>query len=135
MKRISYNLYDPNLTISENAQKMGCSISALKKYLRIKYVDRKFDGQYVRWKNIQDFYKKNHKVSLKKASIELGYSINTIRKYKSLTEDDLYELKRDTIKVSTFDICNKNSIKSISYDQTEILAWIMTLYIVFRKCA
>ena len=128
MKRIAYELYNPNLTISENAEKMGCSISALKKYLQTQDVDRKFDAHYVRWRNIQDFYKKNHKVSLMKASIELGYSINTIRKYKSLTEDDLYRLKRDTIKVSTFDIRNKNSIKSISYDQTEILAWIMTLY-------
>ena len=128
MKRISYELYDPNLTISENAQKMGCSISALKKYLQSQDVDRKFDAHYVRWRNIQDFYKKNHKVSLMKASIELGYSINTILKYKSLTEDDLYRLKRDTIKVSTFDICNKNSIKSISHDQNEILAWIMILY-------
>ena len=128
MKRISYELYDPNLTISENAQKMGCSISALKKYLQSQDVDRKFDAHYVRWRNIQDFYKKNHKVSLMKASIELGYSINTILKYKSLTEDDLYRLKRDTIKVSTFDICNKNSIKSISHNQNEILVWIMILY-------
>ena len=128
MKHISYKLYDPNLNISENAKNMGCSISALKKYLQSKEIDRKFDGYYVRWRNIQDFYKKNHKVSLMKASIELGYSINTIRKYKSLTEDDLYRLKRDTIKVSTFDIRNKNSIKSISHDQNEILAWIMILY-------
>lgn len=128
MKRISYELYDPNLTISENAQKMGCSISALKKYLQSQDVDRKFDAHYVRWKKIQDYYSKNKETTLKKGSVELNYSINTIRKYKSLTEDDLYRLKRDTIKVSTFDICNKNSIKSISYNQTEILAWIMTLY-------
>ena len=128
MRKISYRLYDPNLNISENAKNMGCSISALKKYLQSKEIDRKFDGLYVRWKNIKGFYDKNPKISLRQASIELGYSINTIRKYKSITEEELYESKRDTIKVSLFDICNKNSIKSISYNQTEILAWIMTLY-------
>lgn len=128
MKHISYKLYDPNLNISENAKNMGCSISALKKYLQSKEIDRKFDGYYVRWRNIKEFYKKKPLASLQQASVELGYSVNTIRKYKSLSEEELYILKRDTIKVSYFDICNKNCIKSISYSQTEILAWIMTLY-------
>ena len=128
MKHISYKLYDPNLNISENAKNMGCSISALKKYLQSKDIDRKFDGYYVRWRNIKEFYNKKPLASLQQASVELGYSVNTIRKYKSLSEQELYILKRDTIKVSYFDICNKNCIKSISYSQTEILAWIMTLY-------
>ncbi len=62
------------------------------------------------------------------ANQELGYSPHTIRKYKSISEQELEEAFRDTIKVSNFDIKNRNSIKTISYDQTEILAWIMRLY-------
>ena len=128
MKRIAYDLYDPCLTIKENAEKLGCSVVALKKHFKIKEIDRKFDGHYVRWKQVQDFFHKNPTVSLKQASELLGYSINTIRKYKRLTEQDLFVSKRDTEKVSSFDIKNKNSIKTISYDQTEILSWIMRLY-------
>ena len=128
MKRIAYELYDPCLTISQNANKLGCSVVALKKHLKAKEIDRKFDGQYVRWKKIQDFLHINPNITLKQASLELECSINTIRKYKSLTEEELFVSKRNTEKVSSFDIKNKNSIKTISYDQTEILAWIMTLY-------
>ena len=54
MKRIAYELYNPYLTISENAQKLGCSVISMKRYLRDKEVDRKFDGIYVKWKKVQE---------------------------------------------------------------------------------
>ena len=76
----------------------------------------------------KDFYDNNPSASLKQGSEKIGCSINTIRKYKSLSEDELCVLKRDTEKVSSFDIKNRNAIKTISYDQSEILAWIMKLY-------
>ena len=128
MKRIAYELYNPYLTISENAQKLGCSVVSMKRYLRDKEVDRKFDGIYVKWKKVQDYYKQNPNSSLREASIELGISINTIRKYKNLSEEELSVSKKDKIKVTSFDIKNKNAIKSISYSQTDILSWIMKLY-------
>lgn len=58
----------------------------------------------------------------------LGYSINTIKKYEALSEEDIFQSKRDTEKVSNFDINNKNCIKSISSSQSEILLWIIRLY-------
>ena len=128
MKRIAYELYDPCLTIKENADKLSCSVASLKKHFKIKGIDRKFDGYYVRWKQIQDFFYKTPNASLRQASAILGYSINTLQKYRTLSEEELYVSKRDMEKVSFFDIKNKNSIKTISYDQTEILSWIMRLY-------
>ena len=128
MKKIAYELYNPFQTISENAQNLGCSESALKKHIRTKGVDRKFDACYVRWKRIQEFFTQNPKATLLQASKELNHSIHTIRKYKSLSEVELEEAFRDTSKVSHFNIKNKNAIKTISYDQSEILAWIMKLY-------
>jgi hypothetical protein len=82
----------------------------------------------VRWKRIKDFFEANPSATLVQANQELGYSPHTIRKYKSISEQELEEAFRDTIKVSNFDIRNKNSIKTISYDQTEILSWTMRLY-------
>lgn len=120
--------YNPAHSIKENAELCGVSVAAFRKYIRDNEIDRKYDAHYVRWKKITDYYKKNTKATLKKASEELGFSINTIRKYKSLSEEKLYVSKVDTEKVSSFNICNKNAIKTISYNQSEILAWIMRLY-------
>ena len=128
MKRIAYELYDANLSIRENAQGLGCSEAALRKYIKNTGVDRRYDAYYVRWKRIKDFYEANPSATLVQANQELGYSPHTIRKYKSISEQELEEAFRDTIKVSNFDIRNKNSIKTISYDQTEILSWTMKLY-------
>lgn len=42
-------------------------------------------------------------MSLRYAREQLGYSINTIRKYKTLSKDELFVSKRDTNKISYFD--------------------------------
>ena len=100
----------------------------MRKYIKNTGVDRRYDAYFVRWKRIKDFFEANPSATLVQANQELGYSPHTIRKYKSISEQELEEAFRDTIKVSNFDIRNKNSIKTISYDQTEILSWIMRLY-------
>lgn len=128
MKRIAYELYDANLSIRENAKKLGCSEAALRKHIKNTGTDGRYDAYYVRWKRIKEFFKANPSATLVQANQELGYSPHTIRKYKSISEQELEKAFRDTIKVSNFDIRNKNSIKSISCDQTEILSWIMRLY-------
>lgn len=128
MKRIAYELYDANLSIRENAQKLGCSEAALRKYIKNTQIDRRYYAYYVRWRRIKDFYAVNPNATLVQSSRDLGYSSHTIRKYKSMSEQELEEAFSDTTKVSNFNIRNKNSIKTISYDQTEILAWIIRLY-------
>lgn len=45
-----------------------------------------------------------------------------------MSEADFDESFRDTNKVSKFDIKNRNAIKSVSNNQTEILRWIIQLY-------
>lgn len=126
--KIAYELYDANLSIRENAQKLGCSEAALRKYIKQIGADRRYDAYYSRWKRIKDYFKINPSATLLEANQELGYSIHTIRKYKKVSEQELEQAFRDTSKVSNFDIKNKNAIKSISYSQTDILSWIMKLY-------
>ena len=127
-KTLSYQNYNPALSLKENAAIIGCSVSALKKHLRKKDVDTKYDSAYVRWKTINDYKEAHPSQSLRKKSEALGYSINTIRKYESLSEDSLHVSFRDTNKVSQFDIRNNNAIRSISSNQTDILSGIMKLY-------
>lgn len=127
-KRIRYERYNPALSVKENAEALGCSEAAIKKYLRQNQMDRKYDSTYIRWKRIHDMKRQHPDYPLKRKSAELGYSINTIRKYEAMTETELDESFRDTNKVSNFDIKNTNCIKSISKSQDEILLWIMQLY-------
>lgn len=124
---IPYELYNPNLSLAENCEVLGCSVSSLKKYLHRKEVDRAFDEKFKRWKVVNDYFSKNPSASLRKASEDLNLSVNTIRKYRSLAEDEIVS-KRDKEKMSYFDIRNRNVIKSISYSQDEILSWILKLY-------
>lgn len=126
--KIRYELFDSAKSIEENAAILGCSASTVRKYIRTKDIDRKFDATYVKWKRIHDFCKEHPEASYVQKKAELGYSINTIRKYERLSEQDIYQSKRDTEKVSSFDILNNNSIKSVSNSQDDILLWIMELY-------
>ncbi len=126
--KIRYDLYDSALGVEENAKRLGCSISTIRKFIRTKDIDRSFDATFVRWKRINDFCKKHPDASYATISQKLGYAVNTIKKYKQLTEEQIYQSKRDTEKVSTFDIRNINSIKSVSNSQDEILLWIIHLY-------
>jgi len=126
--KIRYELFDSAKSIEENATILGCSASTVRKYIRTKDIDRKFDASYVKWKRIHDFCKEHPEASYVQKKAELGYSINTIRKYERLSEEDIYKSNRDTEKVSSFDIRNRNAIKSISNNQHEILRWILHLY-------
>ena len=37
--------YDPNLSIKENAQRCGVSESAVRKFIRVNHIDRRFDAK------------------------------------------------------------------------------------------
>ena len=127
-QRIPYDQFDPALTIRENADKLHCSVSSIKQYLRKNDIDNQYDSSYIRWKTIHDYKLHHPSASLKSISSALGYSVNTIRKYSAMSEAEFDVSFRDTTKVSKFDIKNRNAIKTVSCSQTEILRWIIQLY-------
>ncbi len=126
--KYNYLKYNPSLSLKENSEIIGCSVASLKKYLSKNEMDARYDAAYTRWKRINDFNKNHPKYSLAKKSEELGYAINTIRRYEGMSEEELNVSFRDKNKVSRFDIRNKNAIKSICSNQSDILLWIMQLY-------
>ena len=128
MRKITYEQYNPALSLKDNAANLGCSVSALKKHLANNEIDVGYDSVYFRWKRINDYNKSHPTQTLKAKSENLGYSINTIRKYEAMSEETLDMSFRNTKKVSRFDIKNRNAIKTVSSDQSEILHWIMHLY-------
>lgn len=128
LKRIQYELYDPSLSVEDNAVVLGCSPATVRKFIRSRDIDRKFDAAYCRWKAVKDFNSKHPDSSYSEKRKVLGLSVNTIKKYEALSEEQVFRSKRDTNKISQFDIRNKNAIRSVSNNQTEILRWIIHLY-------
>ena len=119
--------YDPNLSIKKNAAMCGVSESAVRKYIRTNGIDRNYDNKVVKKRAILALRKENSTMSLTEMSRRLGYSVNTIKKYLSL-DDNQSDI--NTSKVSTFDLSKRNFvIKSVSDDQTEILLNILRLHI------
>lgn len=117
--------YNPSLTVKENAEICGVSQSAIRKYIQENNIDRNFDSKTARAKAIKELREKSPHLSLREMSRELGYSINTIRKYLNV---ELVS-KDNTLKVSKFDTSkNTNIVKSTSTNQDEILANILKLY-------
>ncbi len=127
-KRIQYSLYDPALSVNENAERLGCSSATIRRFIRSREIDRQFDVAYSKWKAVNDFNKTHPHCTYSEKQKALHLSVNTIKKYESLTEEQIYQSKRDINKISSFDIRNKNAIRSVSNNQNEILRWIIHLY-------
>lgn len=73
--------YDPNLSIKENAARCGVSESAVRKYIRVNHIDRRFDSKMAKIRHINKLKKDNPNITLAELSRATGYSINTIKKY------------------------------------------------------
>ncbi len=88
MKRFAYELYDVYLSIRENAQKLGCSEAALRKYLKKSTgVMSKIKERFTYFESVDEIYKANDEM------LE--------RSYRLLKEQGLLVVK-------TMDICHGN---------------------------
>ena len=128
LKGIQYEQYDPALSVEENAAALGCSPATVRKFIRSREIDRKFDAAYSKWKAIKDYNSRHPSSSYAEKRKILGFSVNTIKKYEALSEEQVFQSKRDTNKISEFDIRNKNAIRSVSNNQNDIIRWIIRLY-------
>ena len=119
--------YDPNLSVKDNALKCGVSESAIRKFIRINNIDRRYDAKVAKARLIHKLKKEQPDMTLAELSRVTGYSVNTIKKYL-LTDADASKI--DTNKVSTFDFTQPSVvIKTVSDSQDEILYNILRLYV------
>lgn len=120
-------VYNPYLSVKENAENNGVSIAAVRWYIRVNGIDRKLDNAIIIKRRIEEIKKENPSISIKELSIRTGYSINTIKKHLNTPTESS---RNDSLKLSTFDITKlKFVIKSVSRNQTEILSNILQLYV------
>ena len=119
--------YNPLLSVKENAANNNVTVAAIRSYIRANGIDRKLDNAIIIKRRINEVIEENQNISLRQLSSQLGYSVNTIRKYMS---QDVCVSTNDKIKISTFDTSKRNVIiKSVSDSQDEILFNILRLYV------
>ncbi len=119
-------VYNPLLSVVENANNNGVSVSAIRKFIKENAIDRKGDVALLRLRSVQKLKKENPNIKCTEIAKRLGISYNTAKKYYQMQDVS----KSDTEKVSTFDTTKqKFIIKSVSNSQDEILSNILRLYI------
>lgn len=120
-------IYNPLLSIEENATKCGVSISAIRWYIRTNGIDRRHDSQLVVFNAIKNLKAANPDISNKEIASTLHISLNTVKKYVSM---ESFSSISNSSKLSYFDISKRKFIiKSVSDNQNEILHNILYLYI------
>lgn len=120
-------VYNPYLSVKENAENNGVSVAAVRWYIKVNGIDRKLDNSIIKKRRIEEIRKENPNISIKELSVRTGYSVNTIKKHLNAPIDSS---RNDSLKLSTFDITKqKFVIKSVSRNQTEILSNILQLYV------
>lgn len=120
-------IYDGRLSIEENAGRCGVSVATIRLWLRQHKINRRFDAQLVRFKAVKKLQKRNPPLSPSKIAEKTGYSLNTVKKYMRM---DNFDKPNVSDRLSIFDVSNNETIiKSVSYDQQQILNDIIKLYI------
>lgn len=120
-------VYNPYLSVKDNAINNNVSIGTIRKYILENKIDRNYDKRILTFSEIQKIKQENPSISILGIRNKLGYSINTIKKYLTISKNDL-SIKSG--KQSRFDLSkSSNLIKSVSDNQYEVLKSIISLYI------
>lgn len=120
-------MYDPSLSVEDNAANCQVSVPTINLWLRTNQVDRLRDSMYLRYKKVKQVQRQHPTWSRRRVAQETGLAINTVRKY---WDWDKFDVPTSQSKVSTLDTSNsKFLIKSISNNQQEVLFNIIKLYI------
>ena len=120
-------LYDPSLSVEDNAANCQVSVPTINLWLRTNQVDRLRDSMCLRYKKVKQVQRQHPDWSRRRVAQETGFAINTVRKYWDM---DKFDVPTSQNKISTLDTSNsKFLIKSISNNQQEILNNIIKLYI------
>lgn len=118
--------YNPNLSVKENAELCNCSVAAIRHYIKVNGIDRKYDEALKNWKLVNDFAKQHPDYSPYRLAKELHISQNTVAKYLGAERPS----KSDNSKISKFDGAKMaNNILTVNTNQQSILNNILTLYV------
>ena len=118
--------YNPNLSVKENAELCNCSVAAIRHYIKVNGIDRKYDEALKKWKQVNDFSRLHPDYSAYRIAKELGISQHTVTKYLGTEKP----AKSDNSKLSKFASEKMaNNILTVNTNQQSILNNILQLYV------
>lgn len=120
-------IYNPELSIAENARHNKLSESSIRRYIRKNGIDRKGDNAIIIQREILSMKKANDSLTVSQISTELNLAVNTVKKYLNIEKTTS---NIDSEKLSVFDTSKRKFIiSSVSEFQEEILNNILRLYV------
>ena len=118
--------YNPNLSVRENAELCNCSVAAIRHYIKVNGIDRKYDEALKKWKQVNDYAMQHPYYKPYRLAKELGISQHTVTKYLGTEKP----AKSDNSKLSKFDGAKMaNNILTVNTNQQSILNNILALYV------
>lgn len=100
MSRGSKIQYNPALSVKENAKRNGVSDAAIRYYIKVNDIDRRFDRKQNVIEDCRKYLKKHPKATWDEMQKKTGHSLSTIRKYREFitTEKELTEFDSEKAK-------------------------------------
>lgn len=105
MSRESRIQYNPALTVKENAKKNGVSEAAIRYYIKVNCIDRRFERKQKVIDDCKDYLRTHKNATWDEVQKNTGHSLSTIRKYreyivgrKVLTDFDIKKAKNRQVK-------------------------------------
>ena len=91
--------YDPTLSVNENAERNGVSVSAVRYFIRTRGIDRRFECKMKVIEGLQSYINEHPEATKAEVQKSTGYSINTIRRYWDVLNGNTSTEELQTIKV------------------------------------
>ncbi|MCR5463180.1 MAG: NADAR family protein [Bacteroidales bacterium] len=100
MSRESKIQYNPALSVKENAKRNGVSDAAIRYYIKVNGIDRRFDRKQNVIDDCRKYLKKHPKATWKEISEKTGHTEKTIRQYREYitTEKELVDFDNEKAK-------------------------------------
>ena len=116
--------YDPNLSIEEISKNSGVQPSAVRKYIRERFIDREYESQLIKFRRVQQYFR-DHEASNAEAAEALGpgYSRNTVKKYRNKENEP--KPKRLLYNSNIDGSNSKAMVATVSDDDSRILNFIL----------
>ena len=100
--------YNPKLSIKENAMRNKCSEAAVRKYIRLHGIDRRYEAKVKIIDEIRRTINNEPTLSLAIIAQKTNLSLNTIKKYYPYATGEKVLSKIDTKKVAKIDVRDVN---------------------------
>ena len=98
MSRESQIQYNPSLSVKENAKRNGVSEAAIRYYIKVNGIDRRFDRKRNVIEDCRKYLKKHPKATWDEIQQKTGHSLSTIRKYRQYITTEIEPINFDSEK-------------------------------------